>query len=391
MTRTATVKKELYSEPMHEVEEMLKRKNDLKVDRFATVSGVRGTQFGKEVFATVLKFKDLVKFLEVFPNVQRNISKRKVSRIKTYTISGVENPKAMRFFPAITVTARGNVFFDTSANRIAIDTTNSNLSVNDGQHRFYGIDEAIEELKVRRNKAKDTLTKNKYDVYLDELENMVIPMTIFNNLTEEEEKQLFYDSNNLASRPSRSATIKLAQNDYVAKLAREVSETNKALKRFGVEMDKMSIHKNNPNTVLLTTVYAMIKNLYWTEYMNDFEFINEKTYNEYKMFTVDTFNKIFAALPKDMDTKDKYILGRNYALKGITKFIHQARTVNNYKDSEIFEAISKVDWTLDLHVWSNYGAYPSSKKGVLQFGGNGEGGIKGVYDMCMDMVSGVHG
>ena len=388
MTRSATIKKDLYNEPMQEVEAMLKRKNDLKVDRFATISGIRGMQFGKEIFATVLKFKDLRRFLEVFPNVQRNISYRKVAKIKTYAISGVENPNAMRFFPAITVTARGNVFYDTSANRIAIDTENSNLSVNDGQHRFYGIDGAIEELKVRRNKAKDFETKEKYDTYLEELENMVIPMTIFNNLTEEEEKQLFYDSNNLASRPSRSATIKLAQNDYVARMAREISETNKSLIRFGVEMDKMSIHKNNPNTVLLTTVYAMIKNLYWTTYINDYEFINEKTYNEYKMFTVDTFNKIFASLPKDMDTKDKYILGRNYALKGIAKYVHYARLEKKYSDSEIFEAIKKVDWSLDLHVWSNYGAYPSEKKGILQFGGNGEGGIRGVYEMCMDKLKG---
>lgn len=391
MTRSATVKKELYNEPMQEVEAMLKRKNDLKVDRFATITGVKGTQFGKEVFATVLKFKDLVKFLEVFPNVQRNISKRKVSKIKTYTISGVENPKLMRFFPAITVTARGNVFYDTSANRIAIDTVNSNLSVNDGQHRFYGIDEAIEELKVRRNKAKDTLTKNRYDVYLDELENMVIPMTIFNNLTEEEEMQLFYDSNNLASRPSRSATIKLAQHDYVAKLAREIAETNKSLKRFGVETDKMSIHKNNPNTVLLTTIYAMIKNLYWTDYIKNYEFINQESYKDYKMITIDTFNKIFNSLPKDMDTKDKYILGKNYALKGIAKFIHFARLENNYNDNEIFEAINKVDWTISLDTWSEYGAYPSIQTGKFQFGGNGEGGIAGVYNMCMDTLKGVHG
>jgi DNA sulfur modification protein DndB len=391
MVRTATVNKELYNEPMQEVEAMLKRKNDLKVDRFATISGIRGMQFGKEIFATVLKFKDLRRFLEVFPNVQRNISPRKVSKIKTYTISGVENPKLMRFFPAITVTARGNVFYDTSANRIAIDTENSNLSVNDGQHRFYGIDGAIEELKIRSNKAKEIETKAKIDMYLEELENMVIPMTIFNNLTEEEEMQLFYDSNNLASRPSRSATIKLAQNDYVAKMARELSETNKSLIRFGVEMDKMSIQRNNPNTILLTTVYAMIKNLYWTEYIKDYSFINETTYNEYKMFTVDAFNKIFASLPKDMDTKDKYILGRNYALKGIAKYIHFARLEKNYSDSEIFEAIKNVDWSLNLDVWSKYGAYPSEKKGILQFGGNGEGGIRGVQAMCMDKLKEING
>jgi len=387
MTRSAIVKKELFNEPMQEVEAMLRRKNDMQVDRFATISGIRGMQFGKEIFATVLKFKDLRRFLEVFPNVQRNISKRKVAKIKTYTISGVENPKLMRFFPAITVTARGDVFYDRSANRIAIDTNNSNLSVNDGQHRFYGIDGAILELKVRSNKAKDNATKEKIDRYLEELENMVIPMTIFNNLTEEEEMQLFYDSNNLASRPSRSATIKLSQTDYIAKMAREIAEENTYLKRYGVETDKMSIQRNNPNTVLLTTVYAMIKNLYWTEYMNNFDFINAETYAEYKMLTSDTFIKIFASLPDDMDTKDKYILDKSYALKGIAKYVHNTRRNSSYNDFQIFQALVKVDWSLNLDLWSNYGAYPSAKKGILQFGGNGEGGIRGVEEMCKDVLT----
>jgi len=38
-------------------------------------------------------------------------------------------------------------------------------------------------------------------------------------------------------------------------------------------------------------------------------------------------------------------------------------------------------------LWSNYGAYPSAKKGILQFGGNGEGGIRGVEEMCKDVLT----
>jgi DNA sulfur modification protein DndB len=387
MTRSAVLKNELFNQPMQEVEEMIKRKNDLSVNQFATISGIKGTQFNKEIFASILKFKDLMEFLEVFPNVQRNIVKRKVSKIKNYVLSGIENPNLMRFFPAITVTARGHIFYDESTTRLAIDTLTSKLSVNDGQHRFYGISEAISEIENRIQKAKDYDTKTKYKAYLNQLENMVIPMTIFNNLTEEEEKQLFYDINNLSQRPSRSANIRLVQNDNIAKMAREIAEENKYFKYYGVEYNKMSIHSNNPNTILLTTIYAMIKNLYWTEYMNDFNFITKDNYDKYKKETNDIITEIFFALPPDLQVKDKYILGKNYALKGITKFIHEVRMNKQLDYPKAFETLSKIDWTMNLDVWRKYGAFPSTKTGKMQFSGNGEGGINGVYTACIDKYS----
>jgi DNA sulfur modification protein DndB len=377
----------MFQSPMYEVEEMVKKKNDLSVNQFATITGIKGMQFGKEIFSTVVKFKDLMEFIQVFPNVQRNIVQRKVGKIKNYVVTGIENPKEMRFFPAITVTAKGSVYYDESSFRLAIDTNESRLSINDGQHRFYGISEAIRELTGRMNRAKDEDTRNKYRDYLNNLNNMVLPMTIFNNLTEKEEKQLFYDTNNLAQRPSRSANIRLVQNDMIAKLAREIAEENKYLKYYGVEYNKMSIHSNNPNTVLLTTVYAMIKNLYWTEYINDYGFITENNYQDYKKKTAKIFNEIFFNLPPDLEKKDKYILSKNYALKGITKYIRVARE-KGYEDARIVAVLKEIDWTLNLSYWSNYGAYPSEITGALQFGGNGEGGIKGIFDNCMETLEG---
>lgn len=108
---------------------------DLNIDMFATIAGVMGKQFGKTIYSSVLKFKDLQKFLDIFPNVQRGVSMNRVRSVKKYVIEGMKNKdlQAMRFFSAITVTCRGAMFYNEETGSIAIDTRNK-LSINDGQH-----------------------------------------------------------------------------------------------------------------------------------------------------------------------------------------------------------------------------------------------------------------
>jgi DNA sulfur modification protein DndB len=382
-----TLERDMLSKPFHEVEEMIKetRQHDLSLSHMATISGIRGKQFGREIFSTVLKFKDLMSFLEVFPNVQRKIVPRRVTKIKNYVLSGLENKKNMRFFSSLTVTARGNIFYDESTQKVAINTHESRLSINDGQHRFYGISEAIRELQGRINKAKTRKARDKAVEMIEELKEMIVPIVIFNNLTEQEEKQLFHDLNNLSQRPSRSANIKLVQTDMIAKIARELSIENKYLKHYGVEVDKMSIQKNNSNTILLTTIYSMIKLMYWNSYKYDNNFINEDNIQEYKEKVNDTLSELFYTLPPDINVKGKYILEKNYALRGIAKFIHHCRNDLRIEDKYTFEAIGKVDWSTNMKFWELYGAFPS-KKGLIQFAGNGEGGITAVFMACSDKL-----
>ena len=45
-----------------EVKEMINGLHDLGVGKFATISGTQGKQFGREIYSSMLKFKDLKKF-----------------------------------------------------------------------------------------------------------------------------------------------------------------------------------------------------------------------------------------------------------------------------------------------------------------------------------------
>lgn len=378
-----TLEREMFKNPSSvETEEIVKSNVDnLTVNSFATISGLKGMQFGKEIFVSLLKFEDLRRFLEVFPDVQRGANKRKIKSIKNYVITGIEDTDLMRFFSGITVTSRGHIFYDESRKSIAIDTNNSKLSVNDGQHRFLGVKLAIDELQSKVNKAMDGGKYDKYKMLLTSLQNMVIPLTIFNNISEVEEKQLFYDLNTLAQRPSRSATIRLAQSDLISKMAREVAYENDYLKRYGVEMNKSSIHKNNSNTVLLTTIYAMIKKFFHKELKANDNYVNKENFDELKEYINDTFNNIFSVLPKDLNIKGKYITDKSFALRGIASFIYECKHYNDFSDAKIYSAIQKVKWTYDVDYWSKFGGYKDENGHAILFYGT-QGGEKAVYDAC---------
>lgn len=349
-----------------DIDTIVKSNRDrLAVETYATISGIQGKQFGREIFSTIIKFDDLLNFLEAFQEVQRNIIPAKVRSMKRYILSGLGTVPAMRFFPAITATARGNIFYSEGNNRLAIDTRNSKLSINDGQHRFYAVAAAISELEEMIPNSSDHEKREKIVAYLKELKDMAMPLVIFNNLTEAEERQLFHDTNNLAQRPSRNATIRLAETDIYAQITRDIAKENRYLKHLGVEMDKGSIQgKDNPNAILLTTVYRAVKYL-----VSD---LTKENLEDRKEYVHEVFNDIFRALPGDLKTKGKYIFDKSYTFKGICQFYAENQDLG-IAPQHLIIAIKQVNWLNDVDFWGQYGG-SLSKTGRLMFNGSDDSG-----------------
>lgn len=358
---------------------------DLNLDMFAQVGGVRGRQFGKDVYVTVLKFKDLDKFLESFPNVQRGMNKNRIKEIKKYILSaiGSQEESFMRFFNSVTVTCRGTMIYDEEKRTVLIDTQ-SKLSINDGQHRVEGIKEAIGELEKLIEKTKDLNDRRVIEESLEELKEMIVPVTIFNGLTEGQEGQLFHDLNNLPRRPSRNANIRLSQTDLFAKMSREVSMENKYLSHYGVEMDKQFITGNkNENTFLLSTVYMSIKYLLDTNLTLDKSFLKKKNYDRVKSEINKTFELILEKLPSDMDVKGKYVIDKSYTLTGICKFVSYANDNMLFADKEdIYTVIGKLNWSYKNKDWLKYGAIKGKGDNII-FSATSSG-IKGIFSYLLD-------
>lgn len=357
----------------------------------ATLSAVKGKQFGKDIYSSVIKFEDLDNFLTIFPEVQRDIMKRKVASLRRYILSGLDkdNGVNMRFFSAVTVTCKGNIFYSENQHRMGIDIYNSKLSINDGQHRFEAIRTAIQYLEKEFVRSKDKHKTARIKAWLEELKNMVVPVVIFDGLSQREEKMLFHDLNNLAQRPSRNANIRLNQTDEIAKMARELAHEHRYLTHYGVEMDKMSIHGNNNNTILLTTVYASIRELLDSEYKNNKNFLTDDNYGYYKKHIRETYDKLFFALPADIDVRGKYIIEKSFTLKAISRFISHARNHLDLQldDNQIFDTISSIDWSYNLDVWGQYGGFHGADGNNIVFGGGTNGGFKAVYNILIDRAT----
>lgn len=370
-----------------------RQKTDMELAQFATLFAVKGTQFGKDVYSSVIKFNDLQDFLAVFPEVQRDVNPRKVSSLRRYIISGLEDTGevSMRFFSAVTVTCKATIYYDDKHNRCLIDTHASKLSINDGQHRFNAIVSAIDTLEKDFLKSKDKERTAKLKRMIDSLKEMSIPIVIFDDLSISEEKMLFHDLNNLAQRPSLNSNIRLNQTDLYAKMAREIAVSNRYLEFYGIEMDKMSISgKNNKNTILLSTIYGSTKELlsFGSRYNKDY--LNEDNYDDLKVIVNDTFTKMFSALPTDINIRGKYLIEKSFTIKAISRFICHARNHLDLMSSEddIFKAISQVDWSYNIEIWSNYGGIEGSN-GNIVFGGGSVSGVKAVYSVLIEELENI--
>lgn len=366
------------------------KKTDLELKQFATLSAVKGTQFGKDVYSSVLKFNDLDSFLQIFPDVQRDIVPRKVRSIQRYIQSGLENPTEvnMRFFSAVTVTCKATMYYDEKNMRCAIDTFRSKLSINDGQHRFEAIRQLIIKLEKDFLKSKDKMRQSKIRGMIEELKEMVIPVIIFDDLSDAEEKQLFHDLNNLSQRPSRNANIRLNQTDMFSQMARELATENRYLTHYGVEMDKMSISGNkNENTILLSTIYASSKEMLGLEFRHYDKVLKKENYDEMKAYISETFDKLFYVLPPDINIRNKYLIEKSFAIKAISRFICHARNHLDLQlsDESIFNIISGVDWTYNLSEWKEYGGIQGVDNNIL-FGGGAGAGLRGVYAKLMSLA-----
>lgn len=357
--------------------EILDNRNntDLEKGYFATLSAIKGVQFGREVYSSMIKFKDLADFLEIFPEVQRDVIPRKVASIRRYIMTEEDN---IRFFSSITVSCKGYALYDEVNKRLAIDVAGSKLSINDGQHRFEAVKSILAQLEKDFQKSKNKEKSTKIREKIDRLEEMVLPVVIFNGLSEKEEKMLFHDLNNLAQRPSKSVNIKLNQTDFLSRLARDVSENNEYLVKYGVEKEKSSIHPNNPNTILLTTIYNSIKMLFKTRQ----DKINEENYNEFLQECTQWFDDVFSSIPKDIDIKGKYILDKGYGFTAIFRFI---ATMNDkgVEKEKIIKTIDKSDFRINSKEWTYYGG-SINKFGRIEFTGGSNGGYRAIYKMLMD-------
>lgn len=334
---------------------------------YIKLNGTEGIQFGRKFYNVTLKFHELQDFLAVFKEVQRNIDREKVVSISKYILKGLREDN-MSFLTSITTTCRGDILFNHQKEEVNIDIE-SILSVNDGQHRFKGIVRAIsvleKELKTEEDKRKKFLISRK----LESLKNMQIPIVIFAGITEDMERQLFHDLNQLAKRPTKSVALKYNQTNLYTKIAKYLALHNEYFIKYGVEMEKTRLMDANPNTFLLSILTSAISYLLTGTDKNDQEVLTEENYDETKAYVEEIFNKVFEVLPQDINDHKKYVMNKSAVIQGLAKFIYLAKATGA-SEEDILLAISETDFSVNAP-WEDKGARVTD--GNVTFIGTGTG------------------
>ena len=345
-------------------------------------SGAAGNQFGKNVYTTMIPYKSIERFMVVFPEVQRNVNKARVKEIAEYVLKGVNN-RNYSFFSAVTATCRGEIQYDEQSKEVKIDI-NSVLSINDGQHRIEGIKVA---LKNMRKKVKDSKTDEEKRILsekLNRLENMCIPVVIFESMDEQHEQQLFHDLNKLAKTPTKSISLKFDNNDPYTIMAKELSKENPYLIKYGVESEKTQLRESNPNLMLLSTLRNAISYMICGSEIDKNNTLTFENYDDWKETVNNVLNEIFKALPADCNDRAKYIIGTAVTFQGIGKYVNYLLNkdeIVNWKD--YISGLHNINWRHDNKMWNGYGGNYDPEKRRFVFGGTG-GGINGVRNALLE-------
>jgi DGQHR domain-containing protein len=345
-----------------------------------TFYGAAGNQFGRNIFTTMIPFKSVERFLVVFPEVQRKVNKARVKSIAQYILKGLA-ARNYCFLSALTATCRGDIQYDPNTSQVTIDI-NAVLSINDGQHRCEGIKLALQHVRKELQEASTPEEAARVKEKLERLENMCVPVVIFEGLDEKQEQQLFHDLNLLAVKPNKSVSLKFDNTDLYNLMAKELKDENEYLRRYGVETEKTQLKETNPNLMVLSTLRNMISFIIaGTDKENDV--LTLDNYDENKQMVNEVLNEIFRVLPQAND-RNTYILGLAATLQGIAKYVHYLLNSNDILNwKEYVAGLGNINWRHDNQAWNGYGGSFDPIKRKFVFGGTG-GGIKGVFKFLID-------
>lgn len=261
------------------------------------------------------------------PEVQRKLDHKRKRLIATYIHDFLEGKTFGAFFGPICASKRKTGVY----------------AILDGQHRFFGAWEALIQIK---REIKDTLENGNEDKerlntlteHATLIENSVIPMMAYIDLTKEQEQQFFHDTNNLGKKVSQSLTLSYNHSDPYVNLTRSVCEFDN-LKDYiqplkgKKDKDKLFTFKN-----IYTTVNTFIGK------MDDFDTVQKDSLlEELEEF----FSIVTDSFPEDVVTGD-YLYKHAGILPGIALFANRMKKIEGVCwRNTLKNALSRVSFSAD--------------------------------------------
>ncbi|MBW4616378.1 MAG: DNA sulfur modification protein DndB [Desmonostoc vinosum HA7617-LM4] len=176
---------------------------------------------------------------------QRKLNVTRVKAIARYILETYQD--GTTFFPPICVNVQPSPTYRDG--NIYLPYHSVSLRLTDGQHRCYGIRQALQDIEEH---------ESEYAIILSKLE---IGVLIYAGLTLEEERQAFRDQNLLVQRPSVSLSHLFDQRSPTVFIAKELIQK---IPQFNnnVEMVETSLGKHNPKLLTLATLVAATQHMF---------------------------------------------------------------------------------------------------------------------------------
>ncbi|MFC4601966.1 DNA sulfur modification protein DndB [Cohnella hongkongensis] len=303
------------------------------------LKAIGGTQFNQRVVSVQCTVNDILKFLEIDREVQRDIDTERVASISKYIQYGL-NGNDIYFSPLI-FSARGQGEFDNEKLEYHLNM-NDRLVILDGQHR-------IKAFELLKHRLEAMIEQNKNDKKINEtyysLLSFPLTVQIFLDLNINKERQLFTDVNTKSSAVNNTLLVMYKKGDLYGDLVREIVQSHPT-----INPDEFECRAKTTRTKLATaaTLYVLAQALNeGTYHRKQNTKINAENYIAFKKKTETFLTLLKKYTPNDALDRDKYVVYASNVLVAIAKFIHD--TLNKYPNTtmeDIFKrTIYSVDWS----------------------------------------------
>jgi DNA sulfur modification protein DndB len=303
------------------------------------LKAVDGMQFNHRVISVQCSVNDVLKFLEIDREVQRDIETDRVALISKYIQYGLEGNDI--YFSPLIFSARGRGEFDPVHGEYYLNMS-QRLVILDGQHRI----KAFELLKNRLEAMiESTPNDTKLTAVYHTLINFPITIQIFLDLDQNKERQLFTDVNTKSSAVNNTLLVMYKIDDLYGELVREVVQSHPT-----INPDEFECRAKTTRTKLATaaTIYLVANAL------NEGSFhrkqnnkINPENFKTFKKNTEMFLTLLRKYTPTEAIDRDKYVVYSSNVMVAIAKFVHDTCQKHpKITMEEIFKrTIYPIDWS----------------------------------------------
>ncbi|PAE29287.1 hypothetical protein CHI07_10370 [Paenibacillus sp. 7884-2] len=307
----------------------------MTTSHFLTFNAVKGRQFSHNVISIQCSAEQVLKFIEIDREVQRDIIEYHVTNIQKYIQYGLDGNDI--YFPPLIFSSRKKGEYDEEGSKFNL-SLDDKLIILDGQHRI----KAFEMIMGRLESRNDRISQEK----LNKVRNFPLTIQIFTDLTIKQEQQLFTDINTKASKVSNTLLVMYKNNNLCAELSKDIINSHPSISE-----EKFEIRSKSTRTKLMTaatlhnTIVILNEGIFYTAMAKSK--ISEENYEIYKKKTEEFLNLLVKYAPSDAMNRKEYFIFIPNSIFGIALFVHNSMKKNPSLTMEfVFERIiRKVDWS----------------------------------------------